>query len=87
MGFKAKVRPQKHKKERYAIGNTSKKDLSKIIKEFGKSERLPYDKQRPKHAPTDSYFCLAIQLEKCMMISDTINWHDGGFTEITAPSS
>ena len=34
LGFKAKVRPQKYKKERYAIGNVSKKDLSKIIREL-----------------------------------------------------
>ena len=32
MDFKSKVRPQKYKKARYAIGNVSKKDLSKIIK-------------------------------------------------------
>ena len=30
--FKAKVRSQKYKKARCAIGNVSKKDLSKIIK-------------------------------------------------------
>ena len=36
LGFKAKVRPQKHKKARYAIGNVSRKDLSKIIREFEK---------------------------------------------------
>ena len=30
LGFKGKVRPQKCKKTRYAIGNVSKKDLSKI---------------------------------------------------------
>ena len=36
LGFKAKVRPQKHKKARYAIGNVSKKDLSNIIREFEK---------------------------------------------------
>ena len=34
LGFKDKVRPQKYKKARYAIVNFSKKDLSKIIKEF-----------------------------------------------------
>ena len=34
LGLKAKVRPQKYKKTRYAIVNVSQKDLSKIIKEF-----------------------------------------------------
>ena len=34
LGFKAKVMPQKYKKARYAIGNVSKKDLSKIIREL-----------------------------------------------------
>ena len=33
LGFKAKVRPQKYKKARYAIRNVSKKDLFKIIRE------------------------------------------------------
>ena len=88
MGFKAKVRPQKYKKARYAIGNDSNKDLSIIIREFEKFEKLPYEKKRPKHEPIDSYFYLARQLVKCMMRSDTLNWHDyGGYTEMTAPSS
>ena len=34
MCFKAKVRLHKYKKWRYAIGNVSNKDLSKIIREF-----------------------------------------------------
>ena len=59
LGFKAKVRPQRYKKSRYAIGNASKKDLSKIIREFEKFEKLPYEKKRPKHEPTGSYFYLA----------------------------
>ena len=54
LGFKAKLRPQKYKKARYAIINFSKKDLSKIIKEFEKFEKFPYEKKRPKHEPTDS---------------------------------
>ena len=64
LGFKAKVILQKYKKARYAIGNVSNKDLSKIIREFDKSVKLPYDKKRPKHEPTDSYFYLARQLAK-----------------------
>ena len=32
--FKTKARSSKYKKARYAIGNVSDKDLSKIIKEF-----------------------------------------------------
>ena len=58
LGFKAKVRPQKYKKARYAIVNFSKKDLSKIIREFEKFEKLPFDKKWPKHEPTVSYFYL-----------------------------
>ena len=73
LGFKAKVRPKKYKKARYAIVNVSKKDLYKIIREFDKFEKLPYEKNRPKHEPTDSYFYLAIQLAKGMMISNTLN--------------
>ena len=87
LGSKAKVRPQKNKKSRYAVGNFSKKDLSKIIREFEKFEKLPYEKKRPTYEPTDSNFYPARQLEKCMMRSDTLNWHGyGGYTEITAPS-
>ena len=81
LGFRAKVRPKKYKKARYAIGNISKKDLSKIIKEFEKFEKLPYEKKRPKHEPTDSYFNLARQLVKYMMISNNIIWNNhGGYT-------
>ena len=56
LGFKAKVRPHKYKKSRYAIGNFSKKDLSKIIRKFEKLPYERYEKKRPKHEPTDRYF-------------------------------
>ena len=75
MVFKAKVKPLKYKKARYAIGNVSKNDLSKIIREFEKFEKFPYDKKGPKHEPTDSYFYLARHLVKCMMRADTLNSH------------
>ena len=88
MGFKTNSTSQKYKKARYSIRNVSKKDLSKIITEFEKFEKLPSEKKRPKNEPTDSYFYPEIQLVKCMMISDTINWHDyGGYKEMTDPSS
>ena len=88
MAFKTKIRPQKYKKSRYAIGNFSEKYLSKIIKEFKKIGKLPHEKKRPKHEPNDSYFHLSRQLAKCMMIYDNLNWYDhGGYTEMTAPSS
>ena len=54
LDFKAKVTPHKYKKSRYAIVNFSKKDLSKIIKDFEKFDKLPYEKKSPKHEPTDS---------------------------------
>ena len=53
LGFKAKARPQKYKRERYAIGNVSEKDIYKIIQKFEKSENLSYEKKRPKHEPTN----------------------------------
>ena len=34
------------------------KDLSKIIREFEKFEKLPYEKKKPKHEPTGSYYYL-----------------------------
>ena len=88
LGFKTKVRSQKYKKARYAIVNFSERDLSEIIKEFEKIEKLPHEKKRPKHEPTDSYFHITRQLAKCMMRYDNLNWHDhGGYMERTDPSS
>ena len=72
LGFNTEVRLQKYKKARYAIGNVSEKDLSEIIKEFDKFDKLPYKKKRPKHEPTESYFYLARQLAKCMIRSDKL---------------
>ena len=84
LGFNSKARPQKYKRARCAIGNVSEKDISKIIKEFEKIDKLPYEKKRPKHQPTDSYFHLSRELSKCMMISDNLNWYNhGSYTEIT----
>ena len=50
-------------------------------------KKLPYEKKRPKHERTHSYFHLVRQIAKCMMRSDKLNWHDhGSYTEMTAPS-
>ena len=88
LAFKTKARSSKYKKARYAIGNDSKKDLSKIIKDLEKIGRLPYEKKIPKHEPTPSYFHLVRQLAKCMMRYDQLNRHDhGSYTGKTAPSS
>ena len=78
LGFKAKVRPQKYKKARYAIGNVRKKDLYKIIRDFEIFVKLLYEIKRPKHEPTESYCYLARQVVKCMMISDALNQHGYG---------
>ena len=88
LGFKTKTRSQKYKKARYSIRNVSEKDLSKTIKDFEKIDKLPYEKKRPKHEPTNSYFHPARQIAKCMMRFDNLNWYNhGGYTEMTAPSS
>ena len=42
LGLNTKARSQKYKKVRYAIGNVSEKDLSKIIKEFEKIGKVPH---------------------------------------------
>ena len=87
LDFNTKARLQKYKKARYAIKNVSERDLSKIIKELEKIDKLPYEKKSPKHESTDSYFHLARQLAKFMMISDNLNWHGhGGYTEMADPS-
>ena len=88
LAFKTKVRSSKYKKARYAIGNVSEKDLSKIIKEFEKFGKLSYEKRIPKHEPTPRYFHLVRQLAKCMMSSDQLNrYNHGSYTGKTAPSS
>ena len=51
------------------------KDLSKIIKDFEKLPYKGYVHNRPKHEPTDSYFYLSSQLDKCMMRADAFNFH------------
>ena len=87
LGFKTKAGSNKYKKARYAIVNVGEKDLSRILEDFEKFEKIPYEKKRPKHEPTDSYFHLASQIEKCMMRSDNLNWYNhGGYTETIAPS-
>ena len=59
---------------RYAIGNISEKDLSKIIKEFEEIGKIPYEKKIPIHEPTESYFHLSREIVKCIMRSDKLNW-------------
>ena len=88
LGFKTKARSQKYKKASYAIRNVSEKEIYKIIREFEKFEKFSYEKKRPKHEPTESYFHLARQITKCMTRSNNLNWYDhGGYTEMTAPYS
>ena len=58
--FKTKVGSHKHKKAMYTIVNVSKKDPSKIIREFEIFPYKSYEKKRPKYEPNDSYFYLAI---------------------------
>ena len=57
--IKAKTGPRKYKKAGYAIGNVSKKDPSKIIREFEKLPYEIYEKKRSKYDPTESHFYLA----------------------------
>ena len=71
--FKTKIRSQKYKKERYAIGNVRKKDLLNIIKEFEKMGKVPYVKRIHKHEPNSSYFHLVRCIAECMMRSDERN--------------
>ena len=73
--FKSKLRPHKYKKARYAIGYVSKKDFSKIIREFEKLTYESYEKKSPKNEPTGSYFYPSRQLMKCMMRADALNSH------------
>ena len=54
LGPKYIERPKEN--ARYAIGNVSKKELSKIIRKFEKILYESYERKRPKHDPTDGYF-------------------------------
>ena len=71
--LKAKAILNKCKKARYDIRNVSKKDLSNIIREFGKVTYEIYDRKRTKHEPTDSYFYLARHITNYMMKADALN--------------
>ena len=64
------------------------KDLSNMIKEFGKIVKVPYVKRIPKHDPTSSYYHLVRCIIECMMISDEQNRHvHNSYAEENAPSS
>ena len=75
LDFKTKLRLQKYKTERYAIGNVSEKDVSKIIKELGKIGMVPYVKMIPTHERTSSYYHLVRCITACIMRSAEHNWH------------
>ena len=55
IGLKAKASPKKYKQAMYFIGNFSKNDPSKIIKEFDKLHYESYERRRSKHEPKDCY--------------------------------
>ena len=78
LAFKTKVSSQKYKNARYAIGNVSKKALSKIIKDFEKIVKVPYVKSIPKHEPNSRYYHLVRCISECMMRSDEHNRHVHG---------
>ena len=51
-GFQDQNKAAQLQKGKVCIGNVSKKDLSKIIREFEKFKKLPSENKRPKHEPT-----------------------------------
>ena len=67
------------------------KDLSKIIKEFGKIVKVPYVKRIPEHKPISRYYhlvgCIAEFMLRCG--EDNHHVHDvhDGYAEDTAPLS
>ena len=72
-GYQGQCKTKEIKKARYGIVNVSMNNLSKIIREFEKLPYEGYERKRPEHELTDSYFYVAIQLAKCMMRSDDLN--------------
>ena len=88
LDLNTKSKVEKYKKSRYAIGNVSKKELSKIINEFENIGKVPYVKRIPKHEPTSSYFHLVRCIAECIMRFDVYNRHvHGGYAVETDPSS
>ena len=91
LALKTKARSKNTKRQRYAIGNVSMKDLSNKIKEFQKIVMVTYVKRIPKHEPTSSYFHLVVCIGECMMIcgEKNHNVHDvhAGYEEDIALSS
>ena len=75
LGITAKTEPKKYRKAKNSIVNFSKKYPSKIIREFEKIPYESYDRKRPKHEPTYSYFYLERQLVEFMMIYYALNLH------------
>ena len=51
LDLKTKARSKIYKKERYAIGNVSMKDLSNKIKEIETLVQVPHLKKTPKNEP------------------------------------
>ena len=51
------------------------RDLTKMIKEFEKLSYEGYVQKRPKNEPTDSYFYLARQISRSMILVDAFNFH------------
>ena len=87
-GFQYQSKVNRIKKARYAIGNVSKKDLLKIIKEFEKIGKVPYVKRIPKYEPTSSYYNLVRCIAEFMMRPDEHNRRvHGSYVEETALSS
>ena len=74
LGLKTMRRSKKKKKARYYITTVSLKDIYRIIKKFEKLTSEGYVQKRSRQVPTDSYFYLERQLDKCMM---RLNSHVG----------
>ena len=46
-----------------------------MIRDFEKPPYGSYERRRPKHETTESYFLLARKLAKCAMRADALNSH------------
>ena len=66
----AKTSPNKRKKARYAIGDVSMNDFSKIIREFEKLPYKSYERRSPKHEPTNSRQLLLPSRTACEVYDD-----------------
>ena len=88
LGFKTKARSQKYKKARYAIGNVSEKDISRLLRSLRKFRNYLMRRRGPNMSLLTATFVQQESLRSVWWDPINLNWYDhGGYTKMTAPYS